>query len=88
MKIEVRKPDKTELEKMEVFSWPIWTCETSEFDWCYDLREICFLLKGSVTVTTDSESISFGAGDLVIFPEGLSCRWKIHEDVRKHYKFG
>ena len=88
MNIKVRKPDETEIEKMNILSWPIWTCEPSEFDWCYDERETCFLLEGNVTVTMDSGSVSFGIGDLVIFPAGLSCRWKVNQTVRKHYKFG
>ncbi|MCK5063742.1 MAG: cupin domain-containing protein [Candidatus Fermentibacteraceae bacterium] len=88
MKIEVRKPVETEIEEMNILSWPIWTCEPSEFDWCYDERETCFLLEGNVTVTMDSGSVSFGIGDLVIFPAGLSCRWKVNQTVRKHYKFG
>jgi uncharacterized cupin superfamily protein len=25
-------------------------------------------------------------GDLVTFPEGMSCTWKIRKDVKKHYK--
>lgn len=88
MKIEVRKPVETEIEEMNILSWPIWTCEPSEFDWCYDERETCFLLEGNVTVTMDSGSVSFGIGDLVIFPAGLSCRWKVNQTVTKHYKFG
>jgi uncharacterized protein len=32
--------------------------------------------------------VNFGAGDLVTFPRGLSCTWKIRRDVKKHYKFG
>lgn len=88
MRIEVRKPEMTELRESGVFSWPVWTCEISAFEWSYDERETCYLLEGRVTVTTDSESVSFEAGDLVVFPEGLSCLWKVHEAVRKHYKFG
>jgi len=32
--------------------------------------------------------VEFGPGDLVTFPEGLDCVWKISKPVRKHYKFG
>ncbi|MBE9580185.1 MAG: DUF861 domain-containing protein [Proteobacteria bacterium] len=28
-----------------------------------------------------------GKGDLVIFPKGMSCNWKVRGDVRKHYQF-
>ncbi|NET86216.1 MAG: cupin domain-containing protein, partial [Moorea sp. SIO1F2] len=27
-------------------------------------------------------------GDLVTFPAGMSCTWKILSNVRKHYQFG
>lgn len=50
------------------------------------------LLAGcnSDTSTTDEQgrSWSFGAGDLVVFPRGMSCTWKISTAVRKHYSFG
>jgi uncharacterized cupin superfamily protein len=28
-----------------------------------------------------------GKGDLVKFPVGLECTWKILKDVKKHYQF-
>lgn len=87
-RITVEKPSEAKLNELGVRSWPIWTKEVSEFDWHYDDRETCFLLEGEVLVTTDSGSASFGKGDLVVFPKGLSCRWKITEAVRKHYSFG
>ena len=34
-----------------------------------------------------SESVKFGAGDLVIIPKGLSCTWDVSVSVDKHYKF-
>ena len=27
-----------------------------------------------------------GKGDLVTFPDGMSCRWHIIRPVRKHYR--
>jgi len=41
-----------------------------------------------VTVTDGKESVSFGPGDLVVFPEDLECTWNVHEAVTKHYNFG
>jgi uncharacterized cupin superfamily protein len=32
--------------------------------------------------------VEVGQGDLVTFPQGMSCTWKIRKDVRKHYRFG
>ena len=42
-----------------------------------------------VEVTPDGgDPVRFGEGDLVTFPGGMSCRWKISKAVKKHYKFG
>ena len=85
MEIIVRKP--TEEEKIEMLKLPTWGCEVSEFDWHYDSEEICLLTEGEVTVTHESGSVAFGAGDYVVFPKGLSCKWKVTVPVRKHYIF-
>lgn len=85
----IQNPDKTELDKMGVFNWPIWEKEESSFPWTYGDKETCYLLEGAVTVTPDGgEPVSFAAGDLVTFPAGMSCHWEIHRAVRKHYNFG
>ena len=73
---------------MGVLSWPIWTCEISEFDWEYDDKESCYLLEGEVVVSTSLETVKFSSGDFVVFPKGLKCRWKVIKPVRKHYTFG
>ncbi len=88
MKIEIRKPDNKELEKLNVKSWPIWEKEPSKFDWYYDEKETCYIIEGKVKVSTEKETVEFGAGDLVIFPAGLSCVWEISQKIRKYYKFG
>jgi hypothetical protein len=84
-----RHPDPVRLKEMGVSEWPIWTKEASTFPWSYDDTETCYLLKGEVEVTPDGgQPVTFGAGDLVTFPRGLSCTWKINQDVKKHYRFG
>jgi hypothetical protein len=88
MKIEVRKPTAEELKSLDVASWPVWSCGVSTFDWSYDERETCYVLEGQVTVESAGQSVSFGPGDLVVFPSGLSCVWRVTEAVRKHYRFG
>ena len=88
MKIEVRKPTGEELNALGVFSWSTWTCGVSRFDWSYAEKETCYLLDGRVTVEAGGQTVSFGKGDLVVFPEGLSCVWNVQEPVRKHYRFG
>ncbi len=88
LRILVEKPTSEKLKALNVLSWPIWTKEVSSFDWSYEEQEICYFLEGEVTVKTPDGDISFGKGDLVIFPQGLQCVWNIKKPVRKHYQFG
>jgi hypothetical protein len=87
MNIEISKVSENEISKKGVFSWPIWSCEISEFDWEYDQQESCLLLEGEVEVKSNFEIVKFGVGDFVVFPKGLKCRWKVIKPVRKHYSF-
>ncbi len=88
-RINVKKPDATFLDQDHVFSWPIWEKEISVFPWTYESMEECYFLEGRVTVRDENtgESVTFGKGDFVTFPEGLSCTWTVQEPVRKHYRF-
>ena len=90
MSILITSPcPKNILEELGIKSWPIWTCEVSSFDWTYDDKETCLLLEGEVTVTPEGgKPVKFVAGDLVIFPAGMNCRWDVHQAVCKHYRFG
>ncbi|HEY9617414.1 MAG TPA: cupin domain-containing protein [Microcoleaceae cyanobacterium] len=83
------QPTQEQLQKLDIFNWPIWTKSVSEFPWTYDEAETCYFLEGEVTVTPDGgEPVSMGKGDLVTFPSGMSCTWQITKAVRKHYCFG
>ncbi len=84
----VKQPDEAQLQKMGVRSWPVWTKEVSEFPWTYDSQETCYFLEGEVEVTPQGgEAVTVGQGDLVTFPDGMSCTWKVTKPVRKHYRF-
>ena len=84
-----RQPTSEKLNQLGVFNWSIWSKEISEFPWTYDDRETCYFLEGEVVVTPDGgEPVTMGKGDLVTFPAGMSCTWKINTEVRKHYNFG
>ena len=88
MNVEIKKPTQEELEKLNVKSWPIWEKEESKFDWHYDQTEECYLLEGEVDVELEGGNVvSFGQGDFVTFPKGLSCKWDIKKRVKKHYNF-
>jgi len=86
--VVIHDPDPDHLQELGVFDWPIWSKETSEFPWEYKSSETCYILEGKVTVTPDNgKPIAIEEKDLVTFPEGMSCTWKITQDVRKHYTF-
>ena len=87
MKIEISDISENEISKKGVFSWPIWSCDVSEFDWEYSDEESCLLLEGEVEVKSEFETVRFSAGDFVVFPRGLKCRWRVSDPVRKHYCF-
>ena len=74
------------LDVLYVDDWPIWTKEISEFDWEYDTTETCYIVEGEAVVTPeDGEPVTIKSGDMVIFPKGLKCVWKIIEPIEKHY---
>ncbi len=88
MKMIVRKPEEGEVEKLEILSWPTWSCEASTFPWTYDDRETCYLLEGEVEVNAEGQKVKIGPGDIAVFPKGLKCTWKVTKPARKHYRFG
>lgn len=82
-------PTEDRLAAGGVRAWPIWEKEPSEFPWHYDEPETCYLLEGDVVVTpAGGQPVRFGQSDLVTFPAGMSCTWKVLKAVRKHYRFG
>jgi len=84
------QPQQSRLTELGVYAWPIWEKEKSEFPWHYDEKETAYILDGEVVVTSadGNEVVHIQAGDLVTFSAGLSCRWEIKQDLRKHYQFG
>lgn len=89
MKIKIEKPTDEQIDSLGIKNWPIWTKEVSEFPWTYDEKETCLILEGQVFVTPDGgEPVEINVGDLVEFPAGMSCVWKITRGIRKHYRFG
>lgn len=84
-----RAVDEGRLTQLGVRGWPIWTKEESRFPWTYEEPETCYFLEGDVIVTPErGEAVRVGRGDLVTFPEGMSCTWDVRSAVRKHYRFG
>ena len=76
------------LDVLYVDDWPIWTKEISEFEWEYDKSETCYIVEGHATVTPiNGEPVEITEGDMVTFPKGMKCIWKISEAIEKHYMF-
>ncbi len=84
MEVIVRKPTPQEAKAMETL--PVWECKPSSFNWYYDNTETSLVSHGRAEVEYDGQKVSFGAGDLVVFPKGLKCIWTIEETVVKHYQ--
>ncbi len=82
-----RKPSPAKLEVLGVDHWPVWKKDVSEFPWHYDQPETCYVLRGRFTVTPEGgEPQEFSRGDLITFPAGLSCTWRVLAPVEKHYR--
>ncbi|KAM7496162.1 hypothetical protein LguiA_020576 [Lonicera macranthoides] len=86
-------PSESQLNELGIKSWPKWGCSPGKYQLKFDARETCYLLRGKVKVYPKNSSpesddvVEFGAGDLVILPQGLSCTWDVSVAVDKHYTF-
>lgn len=87
MKIIIQHFTNNEIAAKGIRNWSIWEKEVSTFDWHYDSTEHCLILEGNVIVETEYETVEIHKGDFVTFPKGLTCKWNIKEDIRKHYSF-
>ena len=67
----------------------MWKCEPSNFSLKYSEKEICLIIEGEAKIKTEAgESYFIKSGDLVEFPEGLSCEWQIIKSFKKHFRLG
>ena len=82
----VNSPHPALLAKHDVFSWPTWEKEPSEFVWQFSEREIAYLLEGEVFVTPEGskEVLHFKKGDIAYFDAGLRCKWHVTKQLKKH----
>ena len=92
--IKIHRPSEEERKRLDipetpkaVGPWAVWEGQPSSFEWSYADWEIAYVYEGRVLVTTDSGEVEITAGDMVTFPKGLTCTWKIIEKIRKVYKF-
>ena len=90
MKIHIKSPcNASVIIQYGIKNWPIWQCEPSTFRWNYNEKEICFIIEGEANIKTEEgESFFIQSGDLIEFPEGLSCEWQIIKSIKKHFRLG
>ncbi|MBT3478873.1 MAG: cupin domain-containing protein [Candidatus Marinimicrobia bacterium] len=87
--IIVKQLSEDEIQEKGIRSWSTWSCDKSDFPWEYSERETCYIIEGQVDVETENgETVSIGAGDYVIFPQGIKCTWHVHQGIYKHFAFG
>jgi uncharacterized cupin superfamily protein len=82
-------PDAARLSELGVAKWPTWSKEVSIFPFTFDDQETAYVLEGECVITPDSggKPVHFSAGDLLIFPAGLSCTWEVKKALKKHYSY-
>lgn len=80
-------PTPEELEKLNYKSWTVWDKEPSEFKWTFNGKETAYVIDGAVKIIPDGQTdfVEFGAGDLITFPDGMTCTWIISKAVHKYY---
>lgn len=62
----------------------VWDCTPGYFKWHYSKDEALLVLSGEAFIMNEKgEERRFGAGDLLFFPAGTSCTWRITEHIRK-----
>ncbi len=90
MKVLIQSPCSASLIiKYGIKNWPIWECGISEFTWHYNEKEICLIIQGEANIQSEAGEIYIiKSGDLVEFPEGISCEWQITKPIKKHYRLG
>ena len=79
-------------KKHGVKKWGTWGCGVSKFDWQYSGTETAYIIKGKVVVTptgewSDCKPMECKAGDMCVFPDGMTCVWDVSEAIEKHYSF-
>ncbi|OIQ96872.1 cupin domain protein [mine drainage metagenome] len=87
-KITVEKnPAQTRLDTLGVSKWATWEKEVSVFPWTFPEQEIAYILEGECVITpVGGTAVTFGKGDLVTFPAGLTAKWEVKKPLHKHYQ--
>ena len=61
-----------------------WECTEGRFKWHYNKDETLVVLSGEAFITMETgEERRIGPGDVVFFPAGSSCTWRVTSYIRK-----
>jgi uncharacterized cupin superfamily protein len=62
----------------------VWECSPGTFYWHYDEAETAVIISGETILTFENgRERRVGPGDMVYFPAGCSCHWRITSKIRK-----
>ena len=81
-------PSEALLKDIGAAYWPTWEKEVSVFPWEFVTTETALILEGECEMTPadGSASVTFKAGDLVVFPLGFKGTWEVKKTLKKRYK--
>ena len=86
IKVE-KNPSQAHLDSLGVSKWPTWQKEVSVFPWTFHEQEIAYILEGECVITPNGgTAVTFGKGDLVTFPAGITASWEVKKPLHKHYQ--
>jgi len=82
-----KSPSQSRLDTLGISKWPTWQKEVSTFSWTFPEQEIAYILEGECVITpTGGSAVTFGKGDLVTFPAGMTAKWEVKKPLYKHYQ--
>ncbi|MGO4885767.1 MAG: cupin domain-containing protein [Bryobacteraceae bacterium] len=62
----------------------VWDCTAGRFEWHYCQDETAVVISGEAFILNkEGEERRLGPGDVVFFPAGTSCTWRVPERIRK-----
>jgi|SRR5579863_890916 uncharacterized cupin superfamily protein len=62
----------------------VWECTPGRFRWHYGQDEAMFVVSGEAFLRLENgDERRFGAGDVGFFPAGMTCDWRVSEQIRK-----
>ena len=62
----------------------VWECTEGTFLWNYSEDETVYIISGEVFLSTQTgEERRAGQGDMVFFPGGISCNWRVTQPIKK-----